>query len=69
VQNWLLSLSENNDKTVLANSIKQQNIFKWGVTVFALENFNEINAKAYFDYQRQHIFLRTERKVHKAISK
>lgn len=69
VQNWLLSLSENNDKTVLVNSIKQQNIFKWGVTVFALENFNEINAKAYFDYQRQHIFLRTERKVYKAISK
>lgn len=69
VQNWLLSLSENNDKTVLANSVKQQNIFKWGVTVFALENFNEINAKAYFDYQRQHIFLRTESKVHKAISK
>jgi len=69
VQNWLFSLSENNENTVLANSLKQQNIFKWGVTVFALEHFNEINAKAYFDYQRQHIFLRTERKVYKAISK
>jgi predicted RecB family nuclease len=69
VQEWLISLSENNDKTVLANSLKQQNIFKWGVTVFALEHFNEINAKAYFDYQRQHIFLRTERKVYTAISK
>lgn len=69
VQDWLFSLSENNDTTVLANNIKQQNIFKWGVTVFALEHFNEINAKAYFDYQRQHIFLRTERKVYKAISK
>lgn len=69
VQKWLLSLSENNDKTVLASSIKQQNIFKWGVTVFAIEHFNEINAKAYFDYQRQHIFLRTERKVYNAISK
>ncbi|WP_366183316.1 IS66 family transposase [Flavobacterium ovatum] len=69
VQEWLISLSENNDQTVLANSIKQQNIFKWGVTVFALEHFNEINAKAYFDYQRQHVFLRTERKVYKAISK
>jgi len=69
VQNWLISLSETNDKTVFANTLKQQNIFKWGVTVFALEHFNEINAKAYFDYQRQHIFLRTERKVYKAISK
>lgn len=69
VQEWILSLSENNDKTVLVNSLKQQNIFKWGVTVFALEHFNEINAKAYFDYQRQHIFLRTERKIYKAISK
>src|SRR5690606_15470609 len=29
----------------------------------------EINAKAYFDYQRQHIFRSTERKVYKAISK
>jgi predicted RecB family nuclease len=45
VQEWLISLSENNDKTVLANSIKQQNIFKWGVTVFALEHFNEPNEK------------------------
>lgn len=69
VQEWIFSLSENNDKTVLTNNLKQQNIFKWGVTIFALEHFNEINAKAYFDYQRQHIFLRTERKVHKAISK
>ena len=69
VQEWIISLSKNNDKTVLANSLKQQNIFKWGVTVFALEHLNEINAKAYFDYQRQHIFLRTERKVHTAISK
>jgi predicted RecB family nuclease len=68
VQNWLTSLSENNDKTVLANSLKQQNIFKWGVTVFALEHFNEINAKAYFDYQQQHIFLRTERQVYRTIS-
>jgi predicted RecB family nuclease len=69
VQELLLTLSENNNNTVLTNSLKQQNIFKWGVTVFALEHFNEINAKAYFDYQRQHIFLRTERKVYKAISK
>jgi len=68
VQNWLVSLSENNDKTVLTNTLKHQNIFKWGVTVFALEHFNEINSKAYFDYQRQHIFLRTERKVYKAVS-
>jgi len=69
VQNWLASLFENNDKTILTNTLKQQNIFKWGVTVYALEHFNEINAKAYFDYQRQHIFLRTERKVYKAVSK
>ena len=69
VKNWLFSITENNDKAVLVNTIKQQNIYKWGVTVFALEHFNEINAKAYFDYQRQHIFLRTERKVYKAISK
>ena len=69
VQNWLISLSQKNEKTVLTNTLKQQNIFKWGVTVFALEHFNEINTKAYFDYQRQHIFLRTERKVYKAISR
>lgn len=69
VKNWLTSLSENNDKTVLANSLKQQNIFKWGVTVFALEHFNEINAKAYFDYQQQHIFLRTEQQVYRTVSK
>jgi predicted RecB family nuclease len=68
VQNWLVSLSENKDKAVLIDKFKQQNIFKWGVTIFALEEFKEINAKAYFDYQRQHIYLRTERKVYKAVS-
>jgi hypothetical protein len=68
VQNWLVSLSKNKDNAVLSDKFKQQNIFKWGVTVFALDEFNEINAKAYFDYQRQHIFLRTERKVYKAVS-
>jgi len=69
VQNWLTSLFENNDKTILTHNLKQQNIFKWGVTVFALEHFNEINAKAYFDYQRQRIFLRTERKVYNAVAR
>ncbi len=53
----------------MVNTLKQENIFKWGVTVFALDNFNEINAKAYFDYQREHIFLRTEKKVYRAVSK
>ena len=68
VQNWLVSLSENKDKAVLTDKFKQQNIFKWGVTIFALDDFKEINAKAYFDYQRQHIFLRTEKKVYRAVS-
>ncbi len=69
IKNWLQSLTGNNDKEVLTNTLKQQNIFKWGVTVFALDDFNKINAKAYFDYQREHIFLRTEKKVYKAVSK
>jgi predicted RecB family nuclease len=68
VQDWLISLSENSNKIVLTNSLKQQNIFKWGVTTFALEDFNEINAKAYFDYQRQHIFLRTEKRIRKTLA-
>ncbi len=69
IKNWLQSLSGSGDKEVLTNSLKQQNIFKWGVTVFAIDHFNEINAKAYFDYQREHIFLRTEKKVYRAITK
>jgi hypothetical protein len=69
VKKWLQSLSGNIEKEVLVNTLKQENIFKWGVTVFALDNFNEINAKAYFDYQREHIFLRTEKKVYRAVSK
>ena len=41
VKEWLTSLNGNNTNEQLTKSLKDHNIFKWGVTVFAVEHFNE----------------------------
>ena len=42
---------------------KAANISKWGKTRFVHPEFNYINDCAYFDYQRQRVFVRTSRTV------
>jgi len=69
VKEWIYSIHDENEKTKLTSSIKKENIFKWGITNYIVKDFEEINSKAYFDYQREHIFLRTEKKIYKAVKK
>lgn len=42
---------------------KAANISKWGKTRFVHPEFNYINDCAYFDYQRERVFVRTSRKL------
>ncbi|GHT36262.1 hypothetical protein AGMMS49574_27700 [Bacteroidia bacterium] len=67
VKLWIDSLEDEN--TQQTSEIKQENIYKWGITNYIVNEFEEINKKAYFDYQREHIFLRTDKKVYRTISR
>lgn len=69
VKEWINSINITSDKKQLTANLKSENIFKWGITSYIVKEFEEINPKSYFNYQREHIFLRTEKKVYKAISK
>jgi predicted RecB family nuclease len=42
---------------------KAANISKWGKTTFVHPEFNYINDCAYFDYQRERVFVRTSRQI------
>ena len=69
VKDWVGQLqNENNDKQ-LTSDLKSENIFKWGITNYVLKDFEEINSRAYFDYQREHIYLRTNKKLYRAVKK
>ena len=69
VKDWVGQLqNENNDKQ-LTSDLKSENIFKWGITNYVLKDFEEINSRAYFDYQREHIYLRANKKLYRAVKK
>ncbi len=62
-------MDKNDNETQLTIDIKSENIFKWGVTDYIVKDFEEINSRAYFDYQREHVFLRTEKKIYKVVKR
>lgn len=68
VKDWLVQIESSNELTQLTSKLKSENIFKWGITNYIVKDFEEINSKAYFNYQREHIYLRTEKKVFRAIN-
>jgi predicted RecB family nuclease len=57
--------SNNNTDVVSAHNIKEGSRNKWGKVVFVLEDLERINNCAYFDYQREKIFVRTIKKLSK----
>ncbi len=69
VKDWLIGIDKGNEPKQFTSNLKSENIFKWGITNYIEKNFEEINSRAYFDYQREHIYLRTEKKVFRAINK
>ena len=69
VKDWLDGIDKSEGLTQQTSSLKSENIFKWGITNYIVKDFEEINSKAYFDYQREHIYLRTEKKVFRAIKR
>jgi len=48
---------------VCADEIKKDSISKWGKVDFVLKDFDYVNNCAYFDYQREKIFVRTNKNL------
>ena len=67
IKDWLTDIDMSNEPKQFTSNLKSENIFKWGITNYIEKNFEEINSRAYFDYQREHIYLRTEKKVFRAV--
>ncbi len=68
VKDWVGHIEkEDNDKQFVGN-YKNETIFKWGVTNYITNDFKEVNDKAYFNYQKEHIFFRVEKKKYKRLT-
>ena len=60
----LQNLSSNDSSNIVSvENIKEKSIYKWGKVNFQLNNLEFINQRAYFDYQRDKIFLRTNKNL------
>ena len=58
VFDWICTINEPNGRNEYLPETKQVNLYKWGITEYAIKDFDDINSKAYFNYQRHHIALR-----------
>lgn len=68
IKEWIVEIPDNGSKNFEnAANIKRESIFEWGKINFLIEDFKEINSYAYFDYQRNKIYLKTSKTVKKAI--
>jgi predicted RecB family nuclease len=63
-----VSNGENIDNCISVNSIKIDTYLKWGKQKFLIPELETINNYSYFDYQRSKIFLRTNKRIKKAIN-
>jgi hypothetical protein len=74
IRNWLANIAnktKNNDEGdfVRVENLKRQNLYKFGRNDYQNKDFDVITKYAYFDYQREKIYLRTEKNVRKAAKK
>jgi predicted RecB family nuclease len=70
VKEWLCTINSKinhlDDNVVLyANEIEVTNKPRWGDTDYKIADFQDINQLAYFDYQRNKIYVRTSAKLRK----
>jgi predicted RecB family nuclease len=68
VKTWLNSLSNEDkfgEKIIDVSKIKKQSTFKFGDSGYIIPDFKEINSYAYFNYQRDKIYLKTNKQFFK----
>jgi hypothetical protein len=60
VKEWVENIPNNgNENFKKTENIKKESIFKWQRNNFLIEELNHINRFAYFNYQREKIYIRT----------
>lgn len=75
IKDWLVSIAnkiKNNDEEgdfVRVENLKRQNLYNFGRTDYQIKDFDVITKYAYFDYQREKIYLKTDKNVRKAAKK
>ena len=59
----------NLSQVAFADDAKYGSFLKWGRITFFYPEFDSINKSSYFDYQRERVFVRTNKKLRKVIKK
>lgn len=60
VKDWITTIPTIGDKNFeKAENIKKESIYKWGRVNFLVKEFEQINQFAYFNYQREKVFIKT----------
>ena len=54
------------DDIIQADALKAKSINKWGTIDFVIKDMKRINDCAYFDYQREKVYIRTDKRLKKA---
>jgi predicted RecB family nuclease len=54
------------DDFIQADALKAKSINRWGRVDFVIKDMKRINDCAYFDYQREKVFIRTDKRLKKA---
>ena len=57
------------ESVILCDNLKRQNVYRWGRNTFAFPELEFVNNCAYFDYQHEKIFWRTNDEVKKSQKK
>lgn len=72
LHSWILQIENKFDNNLLFKNVSDLpkiHYQKWGDPNFQLADFEKINKAAYFDYQRNKVYLRTDENIKKAIKK
>ncbi|MCW5912136.1 MAG: TM0106 family RecB-like putative nuclease [Cyclobacteriaceae bacterium] len=60
VKDWIISISSGSDKNFEnAAHVRKESLYKWGKADFAVKELEQINQFAYFNYQREKVFIKT----------
>lgn len=70
-KDWLVDVAkqakDGNTELGKASEVKATSYHKWGKTRFDVNDFDVINQRAYFDYQRSKVYLRTSKVIKTAL--
>jgi len=69
VTNWIKKIGMNNENVENINQFLIQTTYKWGVIDFKIKELAEINKMAYFDYQRNKVYIKTNSNLKKLSQK